>query len=215
MKITGLSAQQKNSNRINVLVDGRYRFSFDVFQLSDLRIRVGQEYTEQELQALETESQFGKVYARALEYCLARPHSAKEVRDYLYRKTLDTRMKTGGVKKGVTKEVTERVFDTLVEKGYINDENFARFWLENRRLKKGASQRLLTAELRAKGIEQGIIDALLAESPRTDDDELKKVIAKKRARYPDQQKLIQYLVRQGFLYDDIKAALAEDKDAVY
>ncbi len=215
MKITGLSAQQKNSNRINVLVDGRYRFSLDVFQLSNLRIRVGQEYTEQELQALETESQFGKVYARALEYCLARPHSAKEVRDYLYRKTLDTRMKTGGVKKGVTKEVTERVFDTLVEKGYINDENFARFWLENRRLKKGASQRLLTAELRAKGIEQGIIDALLAESPRTDDDELKKVIAKKRARYPDQQKLIQYLVRQGFLYDDIKAALAEDKDAVY
>jgi len=207
MKVTSISIQARDKNRVNVSVDGKYRFSLDVFQLSDLGIRVGNEYTDEELVALEQESQFGKVYGRALEYCLMRPHSAKEVRDYLYRKTRPTRTKTGEMRDGVSPEVTKRVFDRLVEKNYINDENFARYWVENRSLLKGASKRKLTAELRTKGVEQSIIEQLLNESERTDEDELQKVIAKKRSKYPDDQKLMAYLARQGFSYDDIKSAL--------
>ena len=214
-KITGITAQTKNQNRVNVMVDGVYRLSLDVFQLVDLGIRVGKEYTEQELVDLEIERQFGKTYARALEYCLMRPHSAKEVRDYLYRKTRDTRTKTGGIKKGVAPEVTARVFDRLVEKGYVNDESFTRYWVENRNLTKGASQRKLTAELRSKGVEQSIIDRFLKESSRSEEDELAKVIAKKRTRYPDEQKFIQYLMRQGFRYDDIKDALGSEESSYF
>lgn len=211
MKITGVTAQQKDKNRINVMVDGKYRFSLDIFQYADLGIKVGQEYTDEELTLLETESQFGKVYARALEYCLMRPHSAREVKDYLYRKTRATPTKTGEVKKGIAPEITERVFDRLVEKGYIDDEKFARYWVENRNLTKGASRRKLQAELRAKGVESAIIERYLAESDRSDEGELEKIIAKKRNRYPDDQKFMQYLARQGFSYDDIKNALTPDE----
>lgn len=207
MKITAITAQTKNRNRVNVMVDGVYRLSLDIFQVGDLGIRVGKEYTEDELVALETESQFGKTYARALEYCLMRPHSAKEVKDYLYRKTRDTKTKTGSIKKGVPTEVTTRVFDRLVEKGYVNDENFTRYWVENRNIAKGVSKRKLTAELRSKGVAPSIIERFLSESSRSDEDELAKVIAKKQSRYPDEQKFIQYLMRQGFRYDDIRDAL--------
>jgi regulatory protein len=210
VKITGITSQTKNDNRVNVMVDGVFRFSLDIFQLSDLGIRVGKEYTEGELQELESESQFGKLYGRALEYCLMRPHSAKEVRDYLYRKTRDTRTKTGGIKKGVPVEVTHRVFERLVEKGYINDEKFARYWVENRSVTKGASRRKLIAELRSKGVEWSLVERLWDDSERTDEDELQKIIAKKRSRYPDDQKFMQYLARQGFSYDDIKQALSGD-----
>lgn len=194
------------------MVDGKYRFSLDIFQYADLGIKVGKDYTDEELTALETESQFGKIYARTLEYCLMRPHSAKEVRDYLYRKTRDTRTKTGEIRKGVSSELTERVFDRLVEKGYIDDEKFTRYWVENRSLGKGASRRKLTAELRTKGVEQSIIDAALVSSERSDESELQKVITKKRARYPDERKFIAYLAGQGFAYDDIKRALSESGD---
>lgn len=207
MKITSIGIQTRDKNRVNVSVDGKYRFSLDVFQLSDLGIRLGNEYSDKELTALETESQFGKVYGRTLEYCLMRPHSAKEVRDYLYRKTRDTRTKTGDIRKGVSSEVTQRVFDRLVEKNYINDQNFARYWIENRSLVKGASKRKLISELRTKGVEQSMIEQLISESDRTDEGELQKVIAKKRSKYPDNQKLMAYLVRQGFSYDDIKSAI--------
>lgn len=210
MKITAVTAQQKDPNRVNVMVDGTYRFSLDVFQYADLGIRIGKEYTEEELVELETESQFGKVYARALEYCLMRPHSSKEVRDYLYRKTRDTRTKTGGIKKGVSSVVTQRAYDRLVEKGYVDDEKFARYWIENRNMTKGASKRKLQAELRSKGVDTGIIERFLSETDRSDASELQKIIAKKRARYLDEQKLMQYLARQGFSYDDIKQALARD-----
>lgn len=194
------------------MVDGKYRFSLDIFQYADLGIKVGKDYTEEELIELETESQFGKVYARALEYCLMRPHSAKEVRDYLYRKTRSTKTRnrrTGEIteREGVSQTITARVYDRLVDKGYIDDEKFTRYWVENRSLNKGASQRKLTAELRAKGVDSSIIERHLAETIRSDEGELQKVIAKKQRRYPDEQKFIQYLMRQGFRYDDIRDAL--------
>lgn len=211
MKITALTAQIKNKDRVNVIVDGSYRFSLDVFQVADLGIRIGKEYTEQELAELETESQFGKLYGRALEYTMLRPHSAREVRDYLWRKTRTTKYKSrqGEIKEreGVSQLVADRVFDRLSEKGYIDDEKFARFWVENRNQRKGSSARKLRSELQAKGVESSVIDAALANTTRSDEDELAKIIAKKRARYPDEQKFMQYLARQGFSYDDIKVAL--------
>ncbi|MDB5183610.1 MAG: hypothetical protein JWO07_291 [Candidatus Saccharibacteria bacterium] len=215
MKITGITQQQADPNRVNVMVDGKYRFSLDIFQLGDLHIKVGKDYSEAELVELETESQFGKLYARALEYTLMRPHSSKEVRDYLYRKTLSKKYKskrTGELmdRPGVSTDVTVRVFERLVDKGHINDEKFASFWIENRNLKKGVSQRKLQAELQAKGVERSIIDKYLAETDRSESSEIQKVIAKKRSRYDDQQKLIAYLARQGFSYDDIKEALDTD-----
>jgi regulatory protein len=207
MNITSISVQVRNKNRVNVSVDGTYRFSLDLFQLSELGIRVGNNYSDDELLSLEYESQFGKVYARALEYCLMRPHSTKEVRDYLYRKTRDTLTKTGDIKKGASLEITKRVFDRLVEKKYVNDDNFTRYWVENRSLTKGASKRKLISELRSKGVEQSIIEQFLNQSDRTDENELQKVITKKRSKYSDDQKLMSYLARQGFSYDDIKSAL--------
>ena len=63
MKITDISLQARDKNRVNVSVDGTYRFSLDVFQVGELGIKVGREYTDDELTALEDESQFGKLAA--------------------------------------------------------------------------------------------------------------------------------------------------------
>ena len=217
MKITNLSTQQRDPNRINVFVDDKYRFSLDVSQVVSLGVKIGREYDEQELAELEQESQFGKLYGRALEYCLMRPHSAREVRDYLWRKTRATRYrskKTGELKErpGVSQALVDRVYERLVEKAYIDDEKFTRYWVENRNQTKGMSQRKLEAELRAKGVANDIIERNLRDSLRNDTDELQKIIAKKRRRYPDEQKFMQYLARQGFSFDDIKTALREDAD---
>jgi regulatory protein len=211
MKITAIALQTRDKNRVNISVDGKYRFSLDVYQLADFGIKIGREYDETGLIALEQESQFGKVYGRALEYCLMRPHSAREVRDYLYRKTRSTFDKTGKLHSGVTPEITVRAFDRLTNKGYIDDTKFARYWVENRSLKKGVSFRKLTSELYAKGVNKIIIEQVLSETERNDNQEIQKIIAKKWVRYPDEKKLIMYLARLGFDYDDIKQALIEIK----
>ena len=209
MKITALKTQVRDKSRINVSVDGKYRLSLDMLQVVELGLRTGMEISEEKLVALEEESQYGKLYTRSLEYVLTRPRSQREMRDYLYRKTRDTPTKMGTMRKGVSKELAERVFDRLFEKGYLNDEKFARFWVENRNVRKGSSMRKLQAELSAKGVNSEIISAVLEESDRSDSDELKKIIIKKAPKYDDTQKLIAYLARQGFRYSDIQEALAD------
>jgi regulatory protein len=212
LKITSISLQVRDKNRVNVSVNGKYRFSLDYTQIADLGVKVGNEYTEEQLIELENESQFGKLYMRALEYSLMRPHSQYELTQYLYRKTRDTLTKTGSIKKGVSKELTERVFNRIIEKGYVNDEAFARYWIENRQLRKGISKRKLQAELASKGVNRSIVESLLSETERSDEDEILKIIEKKANRYDDEQKLIAYLARQGFSYDDIKQAIADSKN---
>lgn len=212
MKITALKMQVRDKDRVNVFIDGKYRFSLDITQVAELGIKNGAEYTEEELVELENESQFGKLYTRSLEYALIRPRSQCEMRDYLYRKTRDSRTKTGDIKKGVSKELTERVFNRLFEKGYIDDMKFASFWVENRNVRKGSSMRKLQMELRGKGVDVAIVEQVLASTDRADTDELQKIIAKKASRYDDVQKLTAYLVRQGFHYDDVKEALSRSDD---
>lgn len=216
MKITAISQQARDKNRVNVSVDGKYRFSLDIFQVGELGLRVGREYSEEELAQLEEESQFGKLYGRALEYSMVRPRSIKEMRDYLWRKTRSTKRripKTGEIieRPGVSQVVADRVLERLIDKKYLDDEKFARFWVENRFMKKGTSLRRLQLELSQKGVDKETSERIIAESARSDDLEIAKIIAKKQSRYPDRQKFMQYLVRQGFSYDDVKAAL-DDAD---
>lgn len=212
MKITAITSQQKNVNRVNVMVDGKYRFSLDIFQVGELGIKIDKEYSEEELVEFEQESQFGKLYARALEYTMLRPHSEREIKDYLWRKTRTTRTKEGIEKPGVPQSLADRVLERLKEKKYIDDEEFARYWFEYRSQTKGTSLRKLENELRVKGVDSKIIDQRRSQTNRADNDELRKVIAKKKSKYPDEQKLIVYLMRQGFRYDDVKEALKTSKD---
>lgn len=211
MKITDISLQARDNNRVNVSVDGVYSFSLDIAQVTDLNLKVGRELSDGELEELQEESQFGKLYMRALEYCLRRPHSVKEVRDYLWRKTQPTLRKSRtGMNNPVvySERVASRVLRKLQQKAYVDDDEFARWWVENRQLSKGVSRRKLTAELRSKGVHADIIAQTFEKTDRTDDQELRKVIAKKHRRYAgDRQKFVQYLVRQGFSYDDVVSAL--------
>ncbi len=214
--ITDIQQAFKNPNRVNIFVDGVFKLSLDIFQVTDLKIKIGMLLTAQDLLDLEQQSEFGKIYARALEYCLVRPRSEKEVRDYLWKKTLNKKLrkqKTGEIyeKKGVSLESVEQTMARLREKQYIDDEKFARFWVENRRQRQGSSLRKLKAELAQKGVSSQIQELVLAESGRNDSDELQKIIAKKAKCYTDQQKLMRYLISQGFAYEQVKLALEQLK----
>jgi hypothetical protein len=91
MKITSISVQVRNSDRVNISIDGKYRLSLDIYQLTELGVKNGVEVSDEQIAEWEAESTFGKLYGRALEYTMIRPHSAKEIRDYLWRKTLTRR----------------------------------------------------------------------------------------------------------------------------
>ena len=212
MKITRLTRQTRNLDRVNVFIDGSYALSLDVAQIIDLGVKVGKELDDDERAQLEEQSQFGKVYARTLEYALVRPRSIKELREYLYKKTMQRMViskKTGQkyMRPGVPVGITDLVLDRLIQKGYVDDTRFAQWWVQTRNLRKGSSLRRLRNELMTKGVEKTIIDETLQESERSDAEEIQKLIQKKQSKYQDRDKLVAYLARQGFSYDDIRSAL--------
>ncbi len=190
MKITELKQGVKNPNRVNVFVDGKYEFSLDVTQVVDFKIKVGMEISPEQLLEFKKASEFGKLYQRALEWVLVRPRSIRESSDYLHKKIYE---------KKLDKEYINRIIDRLVEKKYLNDFEFAKWYVENRFVKKGVSLKRLKMELIKKGVAAEIIDEVLDSSERNDEEEILKIIAKKRAKYDD-EKLTAYLCRQGFPY---------------
>lgn len=217
MIVTAINLQTKNRNRVNIMIDGEYKLSLDVYQLGILGIRVGDVVSQNDIDKLQEESSFGKLYTQALKYCLMRPHSSQEIKDYLFKKTLDRKVKnykTGEInnRQGVNSKISDRVYNRLVDKGYVDDEKFACWWIRNHKINTGISIRKLHQELSAKRVSNDIIDMVLAQSDRDDNCEIIKIINKKRSRYPDENKMIAYLSRQGFSYEDIKHGLDSLKD---
>ena len=189
LKITDIRQGVKNPERVNVFVNGKYSFSLEISQVVDFKIKAGQEISEEKLEELKRASEFGKLYQKTLEWVLVRPRSERETREYLLKKTY---------KKELDKNINEQLIDKLKSKKYVDDEAFARWYVQNRFVKKGISKKRLKMELIKKGISGEIIDEVL--NGRDDEEEIKKIIAKKRGRYDD-EKLIQYLCRQGFSFE--------------
>ena len=232
MVVTDIKQGVKNPNRVNVFVDGKYAFSLDVAQVVDLKIKVGLEISEEELARFKEASEYGKAYQRALEWVLVRPRSVGELKDYLKRRKRVKEAKElkddwqreremaeivarGEDVKVRKKRLREKYdFDDLIvrrlcEKGYVDDVRFAEYYVENRFVKKGISKKRLKMELIKKGVSQDIIEEVLGG--RNDEEEILKIIAKKRAKYDD-EKLVAYLCRQGFSYQLVKELVENDTD---
>lgn len=198
MKITAIKQQVKRANRYSVYLDEKYAFSLREAELLKLGLHSGQEISEERLAEYQGESEFGKWYDRTLNLLSFRFRSEWELRDYLKRKECPS-------------GVTDKILNKLSVNGYVNDEEFARRWVENRRLMKATSRRKLSQELQQKRIPRDIIDAVLADDKEVTDERevLRELVEKKKNRYPDKVKLMQYLARQGYSYDDIKDVLSE------
>lgn len=196
MKITDIRQQVKRAGRYSIYVDEKFAFGVNESQMLSLGLYKGKEITEAELVNLKQESEIGKIFDRILNLLSIRPRSEWELREYLRRK-------------GQSPALIDTILNRLSKLGYVNDEDFAKRWVSNRRLLKPISSLKLRAELKQKRIDNQVIDEVLSADDTKDTDVIKDIIERKKHRYPDTNKLMQYLARQGFRYDDIKSALSE------
>lgn len=198
MKISSIKQQVKNPERASIFVDGKYSFSLSLNELVAERLKIGQEVDEPELKRLKKLSDDGKLKARALEWVLNRPRSLREFRDYMYRR------KAGP-------DMTDKLIAEFTSRGYLDEAAFAR-WLVDVRRRGRKSERAIQAELSKKGVPREITQEIMRDGGK----ELERLqeIASKKSELPrykaDPQKLMQYLARQGFSYDDIKRVLAKE-----
>ncbi|GAB4420542.1 MAG: RecX family transcriptional regulator [Anaerolineales bacterium] len=191
-KITAIKVQKRNSNRVNIYLDGEY--AFGLARIVAAWLSVGQTLEETKIAELLAEDTRERAYQQALLFLSYRARSEKEIRQNLR-------------KHEIPETVIEETLKRLRRGGFANDEEFARAWVENRSTFRPRGRRALTVELRQKGLNDAIIETVLEQ---VDDEALAYAAGKKKARtlqayeWPDfRKKLTAFLARRGFSYATI------------
>lgn len=204
-EITALQVQQRNKERVNLYLDGTYAFSITALEAA--RLRVGQRLSEAEVAHLKAQAEVDRAYERTLRFLTYRPRSEAEVAKYL-------------ASKGVEGDVQAEILAKLRRLRLVDDDAFARFWVETRVQSHPLGRMALRAELRLKGVPDETIEKALRA---LDEEESAYRAARKQARrYADlndrqaQEKLGAFLIRRGFPYSVARATvrrLAEESAA--
>lgn len=197
-KITGIVAQ-KRKGRVNVFIDGSFGFSVSEPALVDLNLYKGRELSSREMVEIRTDDDVSKCLDKAYRLLSFRPRSEKEMAKRLSEK--------------FEPKTTETALKKLKKKGYVNDEEFVRFWIENR--KKDRGPRALRSELIQKKVSREIIEEALRRlepelffesAKRLAESKSKAGSLSKREAY---KKIAPYLDRRGYSWEVIKKVINE------
>jgi regulatory protein len=198
--ITRIAPQQRNPARVNIFLDGQFALALATQAVEERGLRVGQTLAAAVVAELRAADELGKAVDKALAFLTVRPRSIREVRDRL-------------AKKEIPPPVVDAVIARLAGWGYIGDEGFARYWIENRGAHQPRGKRLLRQELWQKGVARETVDQALDD---TELDEGADALALARKRLPqlrglDEQtqrrRLGAYLQRRGYDWPTAKRAL--------
>ncbi len=197
-KITAIKVQRKNKERVNIFLDGE--FAFGLTRIVAGWLQIGQVLDEKKIAELQAKDESEMAYIRALNFLSYRPRSIAEIERNLR-------------KYKVPEEIIPATIERLKAQNFVNDQEFAKMWVENRNTFRPRGKRALRLELRQKGITdedivQPILDDLVDEESLAYQAGIKK--AKKLANLEWQdfrRKLAAFLARRGFSYSIISPLL--------
>ena len=189
-QITAIKVNKKRPNRRSIFIDGQFAFTVSegIFFQAEDGIR---------------DTSVTGVQTCALPILLSyRPRSIKEVSNRL-------------VQKGWNQDLADRVTGELVDKGYLNDEEFAAIFARDRAKNKCLGPVALKSELIKTGVAQKIIEKTIeAVYSKYPADELIQRLMKKRGIDLDvplvkkeKQRFINLLKRKGFTWDQMESVV--------
>ena len=195
-EITALRVNPRRPATVEVFLDGNLWRSIPSTSAANLRVGMAlaaKDVADLEGRAAESEAleTVGRLLAR-------RPHSEQEARRRMQRAGFD-------------EAVIVRALARLGAHGDLDDEAFARAWVENRKDFRPRSAAMMRSELRAKGVKANAIESALAGF---DEDRAAEDTARRAARRwigldaPDRRrKISDHLARRGFDYDTIRSVV--------
>lgn len=193
-KITALSVQKRNHQRVNVYLDGE--FAFGLTRIVAAWLSIGQEFNDEKIERLKAEDALECAYQQAIGFLQYRPRAEAEIRQNLQHHKIEP-------------EIIDATLERLARNGLVDDARFAEAWVENRVDLRPRSRRALAYELSRRGVEREQIDQALS---KLDDDELAYqaaalAVRKRASTYETLEwqefrtKLLRHLAQRGFSYD--------------
>lgn len=191
-KITRLTVQKKNPDRVNVYLDGT--FAFGLYMDTAAWLEVGQILSDEKIHELQSTDRKREIIVKALEFISYKPRTVGETKKKLREAGFEDDIIADAVKE-------------LKKDGLLNDARYARQWVEERQMLRPRSRRVLEMELRRKGISDTLIQRTVED---VDDYASAYEIASNRlykynglSEFDFRRKLGAYLSGKGYTYDVI------------
>lgn len=141
---------QKRRGYYNIFLDGKFAFGVSEDTLVRFRLIKGAELDDVQTAHVQAEDALSRATSVVVTYLSHQSRTAKEVHDRL-----------------VDEEIPEGAIATVVarlqERGYINDANYAQYFVDDNVTMGDRGPRQLTAKLRQKGISADLVDNAVAE----------------------------------------------------
>ena len=201
-RITSIEPQQRDDARMNIHLDGKFAFGLHVDVVLNHRLSIDTHLSAEDIAQLLAEDEVKKAITAALNLIAFRPRASGE----LQRKLRE---------KGYPPEAAEAAINRMRDLGYLNDATFADRWIENRQEHRPRSRRMLTQELRQKGIDADTIEAALEETEIDEFGDALDLARKKASSMQDldtptrHRRLSGFLSRRGYGFDVIRKVLEE------
>ena len=199
-EITAITPQKRDKTRCNIEVDGKFYCGMKLDTVFANGLKAGTHVELSELSRLQLESEKLTALDRALKHISVSMKTEREIRIFLKSK-------------GYLQDVSDYVLDKMKEYGYVDDETYASSYVEGASKRKGS--RLIQLELKQKGVDGQIIDAVLS-SLEDETESAKRCLAKyMRGKTLDEatlKKAYRNLLSKGFDYDTCRQAIESLKD---
>ena len=189
-RVTAITTQKRNPERVNIFLDGTYAFGLS--RIVAAWLQVGQVLSEEKIAELQLEDANEVAHLQAVKYISYRERSEAEVRQHLSKRNLP-------------KAIIDDVVLRLQNNGLVDDQRFALNWVENRMEFRPRGHRALSYELLQKGISRENIQLALAHC---NEEEMAYRAAIKQSKKLEQlewneyrKKLYSFLARRGFTYE--------------
>lgn len=210
-KITKISPQIKHKDRFSIFLNGKFAFGTTADIVLKNNLKVGQSLDKNQLDQILAQVELSKLFDRTLHFLSYRPRSQKEIQDYLTKKiALDNNVKFS---QAVQSPLIDKIILKLKKYNYINDHEFAKWFIASRSKNSPKGKLYLKFELLGKGIDPEIINELLQNL--TNELEIAKKSVAKKIKFwknlPPQdfkKKFYSYLMRRGFPAEIVKELFA-------
>jgi regulatory protein len=198
--ITAIKDQIRDPERVNVFIDDVFAFGLDRTVATEHGLHVGRKLEAEDIARLLAAEETSRAIAAALQFLAYRPRSSVEVQRRLARR-------------GFSPEATAATMARLREWRYVDDDSFARAWIENRVIHQPRGRRLIKQELREKGVAPELADAAIDEAA-IDEFPAALQLAQKRVQslagldpLVRRRRLGAFLQRRGYGWDVVKRVL--------
>ena len=197
MVVTRVEAVTKT--KYKVYVDGQFAFILYKGELSRFHIAEDQELSQESYEKIRTEVILKRAKLRAMHLLNDMWRTEAQLREKLTRNEYSA-------------DIVEAAISYVKSFGYINDYEYARSFIESRKERK--SRREIYMQLVGKGVSRELIDEAFEESYEREDstEAIRRLLEKKHydrenTTLEEKKKIMAYLVRKGFGYDDIRKTM--------